>query len=130
MRHQVDAGQIADGLDADSHLVAASFDTPSVPVGALANAAATRPGWPHSVTVGGRVFTREEVMAMTQVTISADGRSSKWTIPQPGETPETAGLTERMKEQVRELIREEQRERDRRSGVRCRSSHSVPFRRG
>ena len=102
-------------------------DTPSVPVGAPADAAPTQPKRLTSVTIRGRVFTREEIMAQT--TYSADGRSSSWTIPEPEETPDEAELSERMKEQVRELIWEELRERDRRSGADYRSSGLFLFRR-
>jgi hypothetical protein len=93
-------------------------------IGAAFNAAATQSERPTSVTVGGRVFTREEVMA--QITISADGLSSSWTIPQPTATVEPP-LTEK---RVRQLIREGINEWDSGFGVRYRSRHYIPRRRG
>ena len=121
---RADAHQIADSADADSPLIAASFDTPTVPDGALTNTAATRPERPTSVTVGGRVYTREEVMAQT--TISADGRRSTWNIPQPKPASEPP-LTEK---RVRQLIREGINEWDSGFGVRYRSRHYIRRRRG
>jgi hypothetical protein len=63
---------------------------------------------------------------MAQTTISADGRRSTWTIPQPKPASEPP-LTEK---RVRQLIREGINEWDSGFGVRYRSRHYIRRRRG